>query len=507
MCVRLTVRAGGQVMSWPVNEWSALAALAALSAEPETMEEFFAALRRYQPDHRWDECGEPAAIEDALGSDEPSCVIDLDSRSVLSGGGFELPDRRGAYQTDEDDQAQGFHVVWIDMPDDWLFETVATDWLSVISERARAVAGRTRIDTRDVLFGEPMLEFVAEQVLAAVGDCDDDQCYERIRAIHADWLMTPRDDLLGRTPREVLLGHRHQIDLDIQHRSEQWSMQGFAPPPLEEDSAAHRFGGYGITEIVIDFDLMRSLLERAWEWVRAGVSHHGTLARRLAEHRDTFLNHPPEKWGVNLICRELIESERRRMPVTSDGSHLFDDCPICQATAEGALGSGPMFMVFDGHHLELEDEFVFSLTESRAQWEKEQEDYRRFSEEMDRKRAEREASDEEPASAWEASFVDWDSILGANDSPISPKMAIGFPLAELVAALSERDAGEAHIDAINAAFARFRRAEDRVTEDSAAEELRGCLEDIADSCPDLTPRCADLQSRLDEVIRSARGAS
>lgn len=509
MFVRLTIRAGGQVMSWPVNEWSTLMALAALSAEPETMDEFFVALRRYQPDHRWDERGEPASIEEALGSDEPSCLIDLDSHSVLAGGGFELPERHGAYQADEDDQAPGFHVVWLVMPDDWLFERGAADWLSMISERVRVVAERTRIDTRAVLFGTPMLEFVAASVLAEVEAAeveavDDERRDERIRAIHADWLMTPRDELLGCTPREVLLGRRNQIDLDIQHRSVQWSMQGFAPPPLDEESAAYRFGGYGTTEIVMYFDLMRSLLDRAWEWVRAGESHHGTLARRLAEHQDAFLGNPSEEGGVGLTCNELIESERRRMPVTSSGSHLDCDCPICQATADGALGSGPMFVAFDGHHLDQEDEFAFSLTESREQWEEEQQGYRRFSEDMDRKEVEREASDEEPESAWQVSFVDWDNILGGSDSPISPKVAISFLLAELVDALSQRGSGRAHIDAVNAAYAGFRRSEDRVSEESAAVELRGCLEDIANSFPDLISRCADFQSRVDEVMRSNR---
>ena len=43
-----------------------------------------------------------------------------------------------------------------------------------------------------------------------------------------------------------------------------------------------------------------------------------------------------------------------------------------------------------------------------------------------------------------------------------------------------------------------------VVEASTAEELRPCLENVARDHPDLIPRSADLQSRLDEV--SARGA-
>jgi hypothetical protein len=97
------------------------------------------------------------------------------------------------------------------------------------------------------------------------------------------------------------------------------------------------------------------------------------------------------------------------MPVTGDHSHFDDDCPLCQALAEGEFG--PTFMWFDGHRLELEDEFAFSLCVTRAEWERQQEEYRQFSEEMDRNSRERAAAGTaEPlaGSVWQNSFVDWD---------------------------------------------------------------------------------------------------
>src|SRR5690606_26003048 len=160
MSVQLTLRAAGEVLSWQIDDWSALVALAALSAEPETSEEFFAALRRYQPDHHWDVEQQAIAIEDAGFGDRPGCLIDLDSHTVFASGGFELPERGGAYQADEEDRAEGFPFAWIDLPEDWLFETGGADWLTIIRDREKS--WRRRIDTRAVLFGQPMLEFVAK---------------------------------------------------------------------------------------------------------------------------------------------------------------------------------------------------------------------------------------------------------------------------------------------------------------------------------------------------------
>src|SRR5690606_14851888 len=216
----------------------------------------------------------------------------------------------------------------------------------------------------------------AKQILTATGKSkgDDHDRAEQIRSIHAQWLMSPRSDLIGCTPREVLLRDRKQTDLELQFRSQQWSMQGYAPPALSKDSAAYRFGGYGTIEIVTYFDLMRSLLQYAWELAgerlaAEGMAEEDQLVQRLAAHRDAFLNAPPEEDDSETTCRELIESERRRVPITADGSHLDCDCPICQAMADGASGGSPAFLFFDGHHLELEDEFAFSLSESREEWE------------------------------------------------------------------------------------------------------------------------------------------
>lgn len=289
----------------------------------------------------------------------------------------------------------------------------------------------------------------------------------------------------------------------MEHRAHQWSQQGHAVPPLSPDATAYRLGGFGTTEIVLYFDLVRALLAEAWELTSTEPQPaRSWLMERLAERRDTWLHEPNETTGPFMVAAELIESERRRLPVTGDMSHLDCDCPLCQALADGELGGGPMFQFFDGHHLELEDEFAFSLCATQEEWDRQQEEYRQFAQEMDRKQAERAAAGEDEfASAWEKSFLDGEAPGPADLAPLPPLLALGFPLAELTSDLQPRPAGLARLRSLNEAYRRLRQSQDAAVTASAAQEFRDLLEAVCAAFPDLTAKCADLQSRLDEVLR------
>jgi hypothetical protein len=500
MC-RLTVQAPEGAWQGEVTSWTGLVVLASLSAEPETLGELAEAIRRYLPAHRLFDERLPAADVSPV-EDGPWCLIDLAGRTVVAGGDFELPGPRDAYQADPEDHAEGHHVVWLDTPADWLFREAGDDWRTAVAARATARAPAGRVDARAVLLGPPLLEHLARGVLAAVaaGEVAGNRRQERTRGIHAEWLLSPRADLGGRTPRAVLHADRGRIAWDLQHRAEQWSMQGRPAPALPPGSAAYRFGGFGTAEVVVYFDLVRELLAEAWE--RAEQEPRPTqadLVERLAERRDRWLHEPDPEIGLSLTPAELIESERRRMPVAGDGSHLDCDCPLCQATATGEFG--PAFLCIDGHHLELEDEFAFSLCETREEWERGQEEYRRFSEEMDRKMREREAEGPLGGSVWQTSFVDWDGLDGPETSPQQMLLALGFPLAELVGALQRRGGGTTLLKPLNGAYGALRTSQEATARGSVAQELRDLLETVGEAFPDLLPRCADLQSRLDEVLR------
>ena len=89
----------------------------------------------------------------------------------------------------------------------------------------------------------------------------------------------------------------------------------------------------------------------------------------------------------------------------------------------------------------LDDEFAFSLCATREEWEKQQDDYRRFNEKMEAKRREREAAGDEPfASVWKSSYVDEESLREAGGVVAASVMALAMRVAELIGDL--KAAGE-----------------------------------------------------------------
>src|SRR5690606_431166 len=94
-------------------------------------------------------------------------------------------------------------------------------------------------DARPVLFGRPLFDYIVAQYAQNNGSNDEDLFVN----IHAEWLMTPRDDLRGRTPREVLLEKEESIGADLHSRNLQWSFTGVEPPPLSKDSKAYKLAG------------------------------------------------------------------------------------------------------------------------------------------------------------------------------------------------------------------------------------------------------------------------
>ena len=403
MKCQVALRARDAAHQWDLDEWSLVVSLAALSADPETLAELAAALRRYQPAHELFEQGRPVAAEDdAISIDAPTagvfpgeapwCLIDLVGRTVVAGGGLELPEIGKAYESEEEtvaslsddplwtDSNVPCPVVWLDLADTWLFRAADDHWQAIMAARARAMERQSRIDTRQVLFGFPPLRFLAERVFSIVATKSptgepslpgDRVQAAHTRKIHADWLMTARDDLGGMTPRQVLLADHDRIQQDLEHRAVQWTMQGFAPPALPCDSAAYCLGSYGVVEVIQYFNLIRVLLDAAWDLVKSDRSlAPDVLVQQLATERDRWLVTPIDQEDANETPAQWIESERRRVPITEDGLHLDCDCPICQTMSTGQ--AGPVFCWFDGHHLEMEDEFAFSLTRLRCDWELEQ---------------------------------------------------------------------------------------------------------------------------------------
>lgn len=511
MTCRMTVRGRDAMGTWELDEWTALVMLAALAADPETLDELAAAARRYQPEHRLLEEGQPVTeIADAQWDSGPWCFVDLIGRCVIAGNDFDLPNPGRGYRAHDDEETNGFPTVWLDLKADWAFHVAEPDWRADVNSRFETAAARPPVDARAVLFGPPLLKYVVERVAAYrrehSGD-DTDRDTDCARRIHADWLMTPRDDLGGRNPRCLLLADRSRINNDLQNRAVQWSKQGHAPPALPVDSAAYRFGLFGTAEVVLYFDLVRSLVTEALQLTRCETPPDPeSLAAQLADHRDRWLASPQEDDDSEMSPGEMIESERRRVPMTATNRPLDCDCPICQAEAEGHFG--PTFAWFDGHYVELEDEFAFSLTESREEWELEHGSFRQQSEETAQETAEPDdaACEDDAAfnSVWKSSYVNDDWVDAPEASWALAAMAVGFHLAELVGDVKGRPGGRPHVEALNGAYKSFRTAPSLTLVGSAAGRLRTQLEAVGKAYPDLVSKSADLQSRMDEALRRRR---
>ena len=165
--------------------------------------------------------------------------------------------------------------------------------------------------------------------------------------------------------------------------------------------------------------------------------------------------------------------------------------------ASGLFGTA--FSFLDGHHLDLDDEFAFSVHETREAWEEQQREYAEWSRRMDEERSPKAA----PPAADDFPSV-WSGV--APDDPLPGDaggvLGLAFRLSELVADLKFRDAQPGPVSALNERFRAFRDAapDDR---SAAAAALREAVESLSSDHPDLRGKLSDFQSRLDEALRSA----
>jgi hypothetical protein len=317
-------------------------------------------------------------------------------------------------------------------------------------------------------------------------------------------LLTPRDDLGGEAPRYFLHFGREWVERELENRERQWADEGRAPRALDRDTFAYRYGPLGRHEVVMYFDLCRVVIHRAWQLIVETPEIDPTaLTQALHEAAQRWLaegsiDDDPTPPAV------IIENERRRVPLVGDGSHLDCDCPLCRMEADGALG--PMFRNFDGYHLEMDDEFAFSLRETREEWEGAQEDFRRQWQASEAGQGREQPVDAEDAqtSVWTRSYVNDELLREENASSPWPMFALAMRVGELITDLKEASARRQLLDALNNAFDTLRQADDQLFAASVSVQLVDALEEIAAAYPHLTPKAADLQSQLDELQRRKR---
>ncbi len=398
-------------------------------------------------------------------------------------------------------------------------------------------ARQTEIDVprtdRELLFGSTMIEDISSRVLDVaqssrwpIQESDEratiNARYQLTVEVHRDWLMTPRHELAGRTPRELLHGAHQWSDAIIwgqRMRFEDGAPMVAAP----DDVTGYDDAPMGREEMIVYFDLCRELIGRGWHWCERELESSGLslkqppaelmkpLAEFLADVRDDWLQQPFEGGSPPSF---IIECSRRRVPRGSDvpivgmdqcesEQHPPDcDCPICDMMESGLFGVG--FTALDGHHLDLDDEFAFSIHESRESWAEEQRAFNDQSADFDRDWAEREAKiasgeieEDEFASAWSSPMTE-EMLPG---DPLG-HIKLSFRLAEIIGDLEQASAPNQIIKDLNVSFREYRQGEGAERE-AAKQQLRHHLETVGQQYPGLLPKAADFQAQVDELERES----
>jgi hypothetical protein len=366
--LRLNIVDGRESISGIIHGCIADAAVAALSAEPETIGELQDAMARFikskngiRPFSPFDagNCADPF--------DAGIIVIDLSARVVASEASF--PE---VYPEGEIQFVNGEHAtdIWLPyrLPGDWLFLKSIPEYEGVRDARKAGRAAAAPFDARPVLYGA-VLEFIVRQCLEARESSAEDP----IAGIHARWLLTPRADLRGKAPRELMFEKLDFMDSDLWSREHEWTRFREPPTSLSKDSAAYRNAGFGRHEVVVYYDLIRLLLAECWNRIKAGDDI--AIAReveRLRQIGDAWLEEPIPDFG-NRTPSFIIECERRRLPLimSPEESMMDDDCPVCSAMEKN---TGPSFWHLDGSNMDFEYPFSFYCTEE--DWEETEESRR-----------------------------------------------------------------------------------------------------------------------------------
>ncbi len=498
----------------PLNDADALALQGCSAEDPATWEDVALIWPRYKFDPENAEFADGLPIRlvslteaGRLLQDAPAWfVLDLNGRRVLTGGQFPLLRLR---HTPSGEGDKTTHITVI--PPWWeLLQHVAPD--TILHPRSTPLI--IPVPRRDVLWGSLPCSFFADRMLAFIHNgeewigknWEDEPCGRRelTLSVHRDWLMTPRAELNGGIPRDCLhIGKEWISDLvDGQtfrvYRNEE-------PVPIPEELSTFESAAMGRNEVVLYFDACRETIQAGWLWLLEDETRIKSLdaPKQLAIAMEDFLS----GWRVSPFegeesPDEIIRCERVRIPMVSVGGPMIDcDCPICQMMASESFG--PSIRSFDGHSLDMDNDFAFSIHSTREAWEAQQSEYEEMDAQIkaDLKLREELGDDAEDPfdSSWKSTFIGEENIPGDNFGHLST----AFQVAELVGWLKMAKADQSEVDMLNAAFRDYRMACLPSQRIPSAESFKNVLEQLAAKYQELTGRAADLQSRIDERQRAS----
>ncbi|MBI3650827.1 MAG: hypothetical protein HY231_07230 [Acidobacteria bacterium] len=357
---------------------------------------------------------------------------DFDAELFNNDGAF-LDEAAIAFYADDapDDDAPDEIAIPYRLSDDWLFVYSIPEYESLCYQRREARLARQPLEARAVLYGKPLLEFIAREGLAArqlfaesgnataaeetfaqaeqsenlssdnneetlaydneiremiaaisnPAESVSEAQWEIISAIHAKWWMTQRPDLQGKTPREVLLAKHDFIDSDLHSRQLQWSFTNQCPPPLSTSSRAYLYGGFGRHEIVVYYDLVRHLLHECFAYLQTQKELSTNALSEFLEQTKTFWLAMPSRDYSGKIPARYIELERLRIPfaMSAQEAIIDEDCPLCRMSE---IFDTPGFWHLDGSH--MDNRFEFSFYASLEEWQAEQQEWEESSKRFER---------------------------------------------------------------------------------------------------------------------------
>jgi hypothetical protein len=445
--IRLNLVDAHEILQGAIHSSVAEACVAALSAEPETIAELGAALERYI--RKIGDTSAFTSFRQALEVNTDSwdagvVVIDLKSRIIAAESSYFQPQPEGQIRYHDGTQSTDVEVLYR-LPDDWEILNSLAEYGPCRERRRHQRLDEPPIETRSVMYGRALLEFIItnvgqlfvnakaeratesghRQLMVPTTTADSlvqpmDNSYQEafapeVARIHARWLITPRDDLRGESPRDVMLAKRDLIDFDLHTRELQWSMQGGGPPCLKPETFAYRFAGVGTHECVLYYDLVRHLICSALTLQHSGGELEAAISRLEVIKRD-WLDNPQEESGGRTPAN-IIDSERRRLPLTLGREEMIvdEDCYTCVMMASDPT-MGPGFMHFDGSH--MDDEFAFSFLGTRAEWDEENARREKFNQEFNLRWEERQERLARGEVVEDEFNLDWvDSLNDSKDPP------------------------------------------------------------------------------------------
>lgn len=542
---------------WAVDvesDW-AVALMAMASEDPNTWRDLVLVWERHVypampaqfDDLPW-EAVDPVEAREALDDQNSWVWIDLVDKRVLASGLFDEIERNDVYSLSEDKRGRECWQVSIDL---------APWWELVVEAEPEAVAAprelplEVRRTDRDFLYGRPLLEHIAGRVLDFVASdrgakmdawSDRTNLYDLVLEVHREWLMTPHPQLHGVIPRTLVHGGADWIDrLGRSQSRRAVDQKGLVA--LSAEFSNYEVAPMGREEMVAYSDLCREVILEAWRWAgRTFPRGPRVVEARHGEELLAYLQSRAEAWLQTEQDGEappalVIECSRRRIPLLTSvpvrgitwpelhGSATDCECPICRWQADQMAGGtfADLSLGFgESQWMELDEEFAFSMYETREEWEEQRmdlgyDDDDEFEDDEDEDWSEaspaevvaqpvgRVAAEKGKSSQEQDPFAPiWSGVSREFELPddFAGQLGLTFLMAELVSELKSRRASAEEIRELNERFAERRRVRAGGGDSGHGsgggdrKEFGDYLEGLASQYPDLIPRLADLQSRI-----------